>query len=174
MSKSFVIAALERLADAKKRSPDELSRELREVCLKSTDRKLLRQLIAEGASVNTACRGQLPLWNACRRREPSFAQILIESSADVNALSDEGHCAFVTSCMNGNLQVMRALLAAGASINICDEESGCTGLYAAAMQGRCEIVMFLSLRGASRTAHMRSDSEFMDAELPELLERELR
>lgn len=138
----------------------------------SKDEDALRRLIAEGADVNAQCKSELPLWNACRRRNPSFAEILIDAGADVNAFDTAERCALVTASMNGNLEIVQTLLKAGAEINMAP--AGQTCLYAAAIKGWPDLVAFLSLRGASRTAHMRAGDADLDAELPELLQRELQ
>lgn len=67
---------------------------------------------------------------------------MIEAGANVNEVNNEGLTAFIQSAMNGHVNTLRVLLAAGAEINAKDNY-GYDALSYAMSRGKTEAVKFL-------------------------------
>jgi hypothetical protein len=94
------------------------------------------------------------LWNACREGKEGCVRMvnaLIDRGADVNAPSTNPEHKKATPLMvasiNGRVEVMRVLLAAGARVNLGDAY-GMTALMLASRRGQIEAIRVLLAAGA--------------------------
>ena len=143
-------------------------------------------LIAKGADVNMKdVEGVTPLHLAADRGHTEVVELLITKGADVNAKCDEGetpldwaimnkqteltallrkHCgktgeestALIDAAADGNIEVVKQLLAAGANVNAKNKWGG-TPLHWAARGGHKEIVELLIAKGANVNAKNDED-----------------
>ena len=140
---------------------------------------VVRELLGAGADADLArpSDGTTPLWQASANGHPDVVQALLDAGAAVDqANRDEtspqtpanlfvrGPCGsfcsnlgrsplFVASA-DGPVKVVRALLGAGAAVNLAAND-GATPLYIAAWHGRLEVVGLLLAHGANKWATSR-------------------
>jgi ankyrin repeat protein len=139
-----------------------------------------RELLEGGADPNFAAfvsateRGQIPLYNACFADSEAAVRLLLEYSADPNKRF-EYHSRIdgrvereLTALMfAGSVGVARALLEAGAEVNVQDA-AGVTPLMRAARRGKPELVALLLESGAlaaTRSASGHSATDFAVAKI---------
>jgi ankyrin repeat protein len=114
---------------------------------------LAKLLIAEGADVNAIDNtGGTPLLWAVMRRKTGLAEFLIQNCANVNfslnTPGEEGMSPLHFAAANGEMNVFKDLLAAGARID-GKNNKGETPLDLASHYGWTEIVEFLRKKGAN-------------------------
>jgi ankyrin repeat protein len=90
-----------------------------------------------------------PLFRAIALRDVNEVRRTLSTGADVNATNPEGVTPLMRAAMDGEVEIVETLLAAGgANVNV-QSESGETALLRAALYGRAEIVKLLVARGAA-------------------------
>ena len=89
---------------------------------------VVRMLLAKGANVNaqTANSGATALMWAVAAPHPEVVKVLIETGADVHVSSHKGFTPLLFAARNGDIEMARALLAAGARVN----DKGSDGTHA--------------------------------------------
>src|ERR1043166_6593132 len=85
-------------------------------------------------------------------------RLLIKAGADPNASEPGGEAPIMTASRSGNVEAVKALLAAGANPNAKEEKRGQPALMWAAGEGNVEVVEALIAAGAD--IHARLDSGF--------------
>lgn len=105
----------------------------------------LKQLIADGADVNEIPQEDSPLGAAVRMGTEDAIDLLLAAGAD--ASSGGLSVPLATAAFDGNLPIVKKLLAAGAEVN-AQEEPGTTALMGAARNGSIEMVKVLLDGGA--------------------------
>jgi ankyrin repeat protein len=116
----------------------------------------VRTLVSKGLSresVNTAdIDGTRPLHWAVRADELEISRLLLRSGADANAQTRLGVTALYLAAQNGNADMVKALLAAGADANQVDGATGESILMAAIRSGSRDAVQALLSSGANPNA----------------------
>ncbi|MDY3557209.1 ankyrin repeat domain-containing protein [Gemmata sp. JC717] len=118
----------------------------------SEDPKLVRQLLAAGASPNGTVEWMLPLVEACRTGNAIVVQILLDAGADIGMQDDQSaHNALTVSCEVARLPLVRTLLARGANANVLRRGVSCPLTDAAfdKAKRRADIVRALLSAGAN-------------------------
>lgn len=107
---------------------------------------LVTRWLAAGGDINKRDqRGQTPLHAAIHGRQHRITRYLIEHGADVNISSNESpyHTyAIQTAVYDGDLNIVQALVAAGADISV-RTSNGCALLHLAAFNDHSEVAAFL-------------------------------
>ena len=103
----------------------------------------------------------LPLAALCRDTET--IRELTEAREDVESRATDGVTALMYSARFGELDAVRLLVNAGASVNKRDNQRGATPLIYAAENGHTEIVNLLLNNGADPQIKLASDSTFLHA-----------
>jgi ankyrin repeat protein len=123
------------------------------VAIRRDDGSTITALIARGFDPNTPDpKGQNGLMMALAEPAPKAAQALLAApKLDVNARNRQGETPLMIASLNGELDLVRELIAKGADIN----KPGWTPLHYAATHGRLEIMSLLL-----------DDSAYIDAASP--------
>ena len=119
---------------------------------KHCDVQLAQRLLALNADVNAveAMTGETPLLSAIEKRQPAqLVQLLIDAGRDVNHARRDGGTALIRAVRNGLLDVVRALIKAGARVDVRDQEGLSPLLHAARFQPQGEFYDALLAAGAS-------------------------
>src|ERR1700674_4158381 len=88
-----------------------------------------------------------PLFRAIALRDVNEVRRTLSMGADVNATNPEGVTPLMRAAMDGEVDIVQALLAArGANVNI-QSESGESALFQAALYGRGDVVKLLLAKG---------------------------
>ena len=121
----------------------------------------VKQLLASDASLlndRLPSNEATPLIIAITYCRPEAATLLIEKGADVNARASNGHTALHYASAYGQTEIIKLLLARGASLNFDVQSSaegvdpGCSPLIYAAENGQLEVVTLLLQKGADVNA----------------------
>ncbi|KAH0610745.1 uncharacterized protein H6S33_011172 [Morchella sextelata] len=120
----------------------------------------VRALLDNGAAINTPSEityGKTALHLAVSGGNAPLVRLLLKRGADASIEDYKGRTPILwasRSAPRGRelVEVFRALLAAGASVNSCDLEYGASVLHWAVVKGRKETVEWLLERGASVVA----------------------
>src|SRR5262245_46992181 len=100
---------------------------------KQQDEARTRQMIAEGAAINSRNRaGETPLMLWVRAGNAGMVAWLIEKGASVNQPALDKTTPLMAAAFAGNVQIMQALLEAGAEIDAADQVFKTAMIYAAA------------------------------------------
>jgi ankyrin repeat protein len=91
----------------------------------------VKKLLARGAQINARF-GSSALGSAINQRHTDIALVLIAKGASVNAPGYRGNTPLIDAAQSGEVEVVKALLKAGADPNLADS-SGVTPLAWAAM-----------------------------------------
>lgn len=105
------------------------------------DARTVSQLLARGFDVNTTdAQGQHGLYLAFRATAPAVSQVLLKApKLDVNALTPKGESALMMACIQGELELVDALIKKGADVN----KTGWTPLHYAASTGQVNVIKLL-------------------------------
>jgi ankyrin repeat protein len=118
----------------------------------SNDRAAVQQLIRTGADVNAANRyGVTALLVAAQRGHAELVDLLLKSGARVKtaeATLPEGQTLLMHAARTGNVAAMKALIAAGSSIDARETRTGTTAVIWAAAGNRADAVRVLAEAGA--------------------------
>ena len=138
-------------------------------CAKSGSVDAVRMLIEYGASVNAKepAANQTALMWAASEHHPEVVQALIEAHADLKANTKQGFTAIHFAAREGDLESVKALLAAGVDVNILTQAEGganrvsnflgiskttgafgYTPLLVATVRGQVELALWLLDHGA--------------------------
>ena len=111
------------------------------VAIRRDDASTITALVARGFDPNTLDpKGQNGLMMALAEPAPKAAQALLQvSKIDVNAHNRQGETPLMIASLNGELDLVRELIAKGADIN----KPGWTPLHYAATRGHLEIMSLL-------------------------------
>ncbi|HXJ44476.1 MAG TPA: ankyrin repeat domain-containing protein, partial [Bryobacteraceae bacterium] len=88
--------------------------------------------------------------------DAAMVDLLLKSGADPNATFGEGETALMTAARTGNLAIVKALLAAGAKVNVSETWRGQTPLMWAAAEGHVQVVEALIAAGAEINARSKA------------------
>ena len=107
--------------------------------------------------------GLLLLWGvdlreAIRQGNLEAVRSAIASGADVNATDQLGAAPLLDAVWNGQTEVVKMLLDAGAQVNGIHREAGSTPLFYAAMKNNAAMAQLLLDRGANARAANRFPS----------------
>lgn len=118
------------------------------------DLTLAKELIRDGADVNTRYSGLTPLHNAAHQNHLEVAKLLIEEGANINSLTDrDGITPLANAAANGHLDMVKLLVENGAKINFTAKgKTGVQPLHNAANYGHLDIAKFLIQHGADVNA----------------------
>jgi len=116
---------------------------------KQQDEARTRQMIAEGAAVNSRNRaGETPLILWARAGNAGMVAWLIEKGARADLAALDRTTPLMAAAFAGNVQIMQTLLDAGAEIDTADQVFKTAMIYAAA-QGHAPAVQLLLDRGVA-------------------------
>lgn len=123
------------------------------------DQELVQELLNKGANVNAAACNPAggcttPLTSAIFSGDAGIVRTLLMAHADVDTRADRQHASRTVLCdaaAVGNANIVRILIANGATVNAPDA-NGTTPLMWAAMQGHIEVIRVLLASGADPTA----------------------
>ncbi|HZH78122.1 MAG TPA: ankyrin repeat domain-containing protein [Archangium sp.] len=132
--------------------------------------EVVEEFIRRGVDINRLYGWKTPLMGAALSGVLGSVELLLRAGADVNAVNSDGRGALhlvLTLCDNNKkkslqkLDVMRALLAAGADVNRADAQGG-TPLMGAARWGNADAVKLLLEAGANVNAVNAKGETAMD------------
>jgi uncharacterized protein len=89
------------------------------------------------------------LVEAARQRDAAGVRALIDKGIDVNAADGDGSTALHWAAANGDIEITRALLNAGASVKASTRIGSITPLFMAASNGNAAVIEALLTAGAS-------------------------
>ncbi len=115
---------------------------------------LAKELIRDGADVNTRYSGLTPLHNAAYNGHLEVAKLLIQEGADINSLTDrDGITPLANAAAQGDFDVVKLLVKNGAKVNLTAKgKTGVKPLHNAANYGHLDIAKFLIQHGADVNA----------------------
>ena len=93
--------------------------------------------------------GVTPLWLACQNGSVAVAVRLLKGGANANAALPSGETLLMTAAQSGKLDVVRALLDQGATVDTTEPGMGQTALMWAIAQRHADVARLLVERGAS-------------------------
>ncbi len=99
-------------------------------------------------SVMVSAAATAPVADAVMKRDAEAVRTLIKGGADVNAAQGDGMTALHWSARNGDLELTRLLLFAGANVKASTRLGGYTPLLLAAQQGHAPVIAALITAGA--------------------------
>ena len=95
-----------------------------------------------------AAAGNSPVADAAERGDRAAVQALLQQAADVNAAQADGSTALHWAALDGDVEMTRMLLYAGANVNASSRLGGYRPLHLAARNGRAAVVQVLLDAGA--------------------------
>ena len=122
------------------------------------DMKMLRvdllglALLTALASLGAAPRGDSPVADAAMRDDVSAVRALLADGADVNTPRGDGMTGLHWAALNGNAEIARLLIDAGADLEAATRIGAHTPLHVAGREGSGEIVAVLAEAGANVAA----------------------
>jgi len=116
-------------------------------------RKVIRGIGLVGAvaislSMWVSAAGPAPVADAVMKRDGEAVRTLIKGGADVNAAQGDGMTALHWAARNGDVELTRLLLFAGANVKASTRLGGYTPLLLAAQQGHAPVIAALIAAGA--------------------------
>src|SRR5262245_58895161 len=137
------------------------------------DAAMIEMLLHAGSRVNVANDlGVTPLYLACTNRDAMTVEKLLNSEADPNANLLNGETVLMNCARTGNAQSVKALIAAGARVNVKEPEHDQTALMWAAAERHPEAVRVLLEAGADIRARSRTYSQIVTSEVTQRAGRE--
>jgi uncharacterized protein len=121
-------------------------------------RLLLCLLIGASASLVHARSDDAPVADAAMRRDAAAVRALLKDGRDVNAAQGDGMTALHWAAMNGDRDLARMLLYAGANVRAAARINGYTPLFLASQYGHAALVAALLEAGADPKATSRTGS----------------
>ena len=109
---------------------------------------MLELLVAHGADVNLAWRGQTPLHRAAMEGDVRRIDYLLAHGANIEARGISGQTPLYVAAETGHLNSMKSLLGHGAVLDV-QNSVGWTPLYEAVAYGHADVVEFLLNSGKS-------------------------
>lgn len=123
----------------------------------------IRALLAKGARADAVDEdGRTPLIIACHHSKTPAALALIGTSAGLDVRDRQQQTALMFAAKNGNLEIVRAILAQRISTLDAQRTDGWTALHIAARQGHAEVARALKSAGASTTIRDRRGRTALD------------
>lgn len=107
-----------------------------------------RLLVERGADPNRAAAKLNPLLVAMEKNMPRLALLLIEKGADPKLRYQDRYDPLYAAANQGELEIVKALLAKGAQPNVAESEQGWTPLLTAVARNNQEMVRLLLEKGA--------------------------
>ena len=105
-------------------------------------------VLAVALSVMLSAAGTAPVADAVMKRDAEAVRTLIKNGADVNAAQGDGMTALHWAARNGDLELTRVLLFAGANVKASTRLGGYTPLLLAAQQGHAGVIAALITAGS--------------------------
>ena len=106
-------------------------------------------LLHAGARVNVANDlGVTPLYLACTNRDAAMVEKLLSAEANPDAKLLNGETVLMNCARTGNAEAVKALVAAGANVNVKEPDHDQTALMWAAAESHPEAVKILIEAGA--------------------------
>jgi ankyrin repeat protein len=105
-------------------------------------------VVALSLSVMLAAAGTAPVADAVMKRDAEAVRTLIKGGADVNAAQGDGMTALHWAARNGDIELTRVLLFAGANVKASTRLGGYTPLLLAAQQGHSAVIAALIAAGS--------------------------
>ena len=105
-------------------------------------------VVALSLSVMLSAAATAPVADAVMKRDPDAVRTLIKNGADVNAAQGDGMTALHWAARNGDLELTRVLLFAGANVKASTRLGGYTPLLLAAQQGHAGVIAALITAGS--------------------------
>jgi len=90
----------------------------------------------------------MSLLNAVKRENVNAIRKLLNNGANVNQNIGNGRSPLIQASSNGNLELVKLLLAKGADVNKANDKNGETPLYQASKWGHANVVKVLMAKGA--------------------------
>ncbi len=110
--------------------------------------ELVPYVLNQGAELDSASLGSVPLHRAVRNGNLDLIQMLIDRHVDVNIQDDHGYSPMHIAARSGNMQILQLLLASNAKVDILDKKQE-TPLHKAASRGHVDIVILLKENGSN-------------------------
>jgi ankyrin repeat protein len=104
--------------------------------------------MALSLSMLVSAAGPAPVADAVMKRDGEAVRTLIKGGADVNAAQGDGMTALHWAARNGDVEMTRLLLFAGANVKASTRLGGYTPLLLAAQQGHAPVIAALITAGA--------------------------
>jgi ankyrin repeat protein len=137
------------------------------------DSAMVEMLLHAGSRVNVANDlGVTPLYLGCTNRDAAMVQKLLSSEADPNAKLLNGETVLMNCARTGNAESVKALITAGARVNVKEPEHDQTALMWAAAERHPEAVKVLLEAGADLRARSRTYSQIVTSEVTQRAGRE--
>jgi ankyrin repeat protein len=105
-------------------------------------------VVALSLSVMLSAAGTAPVADAVMKRDADAVRTLIKAGADVNAAQGDGMTALHWAARNGDVELTRVLLFAGANVKASTRLGGYTPLLLAAQQGHSAVIAALITAGS--------------------------
>jgi len=129
-----------------------------EAAIRKGDLEEVRQLIEEGADINTRDEtGAMPLHWAADASHTAIAELLISKGADVNAIANDGFRPLHFAANTGSTAMAELLISEGAEIN-ATENAGLGALHIAAYAGHATMAELLIGKSADIDARAMNDT----------------
>lgn len=87
------------------------------------------------------------LLDAAQKGDLAKVERLLKRGADINAVDDEERTPLILAAFEGHIQVVKALVLAGAKLDVREKKYGNTALMLASIRGDTEVAKLLLARG---------------------------
>lgn len=121
--------------------------------VRESDARRVRRRLAAGDDVNRVNGGKgrisfTPLSLAVHKQDRAIIKILLESGADVSAVSEGGDPVLLTAIATGDIEICKLLVHAGAHLD-CVNKEGFGAVRVASLMNDVRMVEFLMSLGAA-------------------------
>jgi ankyrin repeat protein len=120
---------------------DEEGRTLLKLAMDDEKTDAFRRLLNAGADPNKKNEGRSPLLDAVQNRNPEAVRMLLDKRADPNQVDSERTSPLMVASFNGDADIARELLAAGARIDLEDSDGHSAASFAS---GSPQVIALLS------------------------------